>query len=107
YEVVEGVQALRPGAAGRADTGCDQARPGPVVELPVGDADDPAHLGDAVALCFHHRQLRNYANVRKATMAARAVNDRPPPPPSSRWPRDQAKSSGVTCSRNSRNFSTS
>jgi hypothetical protein len=48
-DVLERVQPLRAGAVGGADAGCDQLRPGPVVELAVGDAGDLARGRAAVA----------------------------------------------------------
>ncbi len=42
-----------PRALGVADRRGDQARSGPIVELAVGDADDPGDLGDAEALLAH------------------------------------------------------
>ena len=53
-EVLEGVQPLGPGAASVADRGRHQLRPGPIVELPVADADDPADVGDPETLFAHH-----------------------------------------------------
>ena len=44
---LEGVQPLRARARRAADRGGDQAGAGPVVELPVGDADDLARGGAA------------------------------------------------------------
>ena len=42
--------------ASRTD-GVDEVGPGPVVQLAVGDADDLADLGDAVALLVHRTLL--------------------------------------------------
>src|ERR1700760_3495709 len=48
-DVAEAVEALGAGAMGSADAGLDQAGPGPVVELAVGDAGRVAGRGPAVA----------------------------------------------------------
>ena len=53
-QVLEGVQALGARPAGVAHRGTDQAGSGPVVQLPVADADDPAHLRDPVSLLLDH-----------------------------------------------------
>src|SRR5205823_13980907 len=53
-EVLAGVQTLGAGPPGVADGRADQARAGPVVELPVADPDHTADLGDAIALFLGH-----------------------------------------------------
>src|SRR5581483_88990 len=63
-QILKRVQPLRARALRVLHGRAHEPGPGPVVELPVADADDPADLGNAVPLLDHHSSVITRASVR-------------------------------------------
>src|SRR5207244_6578840 len=98
-EVLERIHPLGPRPPRVSDAGSDQFRAGPVVQLPVGDPHHRAHFRDPKALRFRHHNSVITSKVLGRLSPNRSLSTK-------RCPQG-SKSSGVTSSRNARNFSTS